>query len=113
MTRFYALHDSEPVMKSYGAIEIGLKSLEDYNRKGFGIFWVLNEFEGARKKENLKKIFDKFYRVHTGNLHDVKGFGLGLAYVKKIIQDHKGTIRAESELGVGTKFVIVLPLLKI
>lgn len=62
------------------------------------------------RKDDLRKIFDKFFRVSTGDRHDVKGFGLGLAYVKKMVEEFGGEITAESEFGRGTTFTLTLPL---
>jgi two-component system phosphate regulon sensor histidine kinase PhoR len=61
-------------------------------------------------RETTSKVFDKFYRAHTGNIHNVKGFGLGLNYTKQMVEAHMGTIEVQSTIGVGTTFTVSIPL---
>lgn len=80
------------------------------NVKDFVLIKVKDNGIGMSKVAQ-KRVFEKFYREHTGDLHDVKGHGLGLAYVKKIIDDHNGQIYVESEKGKGSTFIIKIPLI--
>ena len=82
------------------------------NAKG-KIFISIKDNGIGIKKADQKKIFDEFFRVDTGNIHSVKGHGLGLHYVKQVVDWHHGKITVESRLGEGTNFVISLPLKKI
>jgi two-component system phosphate regulon sensor histidine kinase PhoR len=86
------------------AIEISSK-----NQKGKLLLTFKDNGKGI-SKENMRHIFEKFYRVPTGNIHDVKGFGLGLFYVKTILEEHGGSISVKSNLGTGSEFTVSLPV---
>ena len=101
------LDNAEKYTKDTPHIEIQTTDQKD------GVQIMIRDNGIGISKEDLKNIFEKFYRVHTGNLHDVKGFGLGLSYVKSIVDAHGGRVTVKSELGKGSAFYINLPYKKI
>ena len=76
---------------------------------GNGIMITIEDNGIGISKSEQKKIFDKLYRVPTGNIHEVRGFGLGLNYVKAIVEEHHGKISLESEVNKGSTFRVFLP----
>ncbi|MDA3954809.1 MAG: HAMP domain-containing sensor histidine kinase [Bacteroidales bacterium] len=92
----------------YSDTEPNITILTWQNKKGVYVS-VVDKGIGIKKQEQ-KRIFDQFYRVSTGNVHNVKGFGLGLSYVKKIVEAHNGNIRLKSEVRRGTTFEIFIPI---
>ena len=78
---------------------------------GNSIILKISDQGSGMSKAAQKKVFEKFYREHTGDIHNVKGHGLGLAYVKRIVEDHHGHVSVESEKGKGSTFIVKLPLI--
>jgi signal transduction histidine kinase len=78
---------------------------------GNNIILKVSDKGSGMSKVAQKRVFEKFYREHTGDIHNVKGHGLGLAYVKRIVEDHQGHIDVVSEKGKGSTFIIKLPLI--
>ena len=92
----------------YSDKDLSIK-IKTYNHKKM-LFIEVEDHGLGIKKDDQRMIFDKFYRVPTGNIHNVKGFGLGLYYVKLIIEEHDGSIQVNSTYGKGTTFSLNLPL---
>jgi len=80
-------------------------------RQGENIRFTVSDNGIGISRSNQRKIFDRLYRVPTGNIHDVKGYGLGLSYVKAIVENHGGKIEVKSELHRGSEFIVTLPLI--
>ena len=97
------LDNAEKYSPENPQIHISTKNVKE------GVEITISDKGIGMSKDALKNIFDKFYRVHTGNRHDVKGFGLGLSYVKALVSAHKGSINVNSELGKGSSFKLILP----
>jgi two-component system phosphate regulon sensor histidine kinase PhoR len=82
--------------------------IQTYNTRK-SLFIVISDNGIGMSRDTISRIFEKFYRAHTGNVHNVKGFGLGLTYVKAIVDAHKGKIKVESTVGKGSKFTLEFP----
>lgn len=96
----------------YKKDDVALHLVVSTKNHGDNLYIVIEDNGIGISKDNLKRIYDRFFRVHTGDRHNVKGFGLGLAYVKKMVELHHGNIKVTSEFDKGTRFTIILPTIK-
>jgi len=102
---FNLLDNAEKYSKETPKIEISTENKSNW------VIVQIKDYGIGISKENLTQIFERFYRIPTGNVHNVKGFGLGLSYVKRIVDEHHGKIKVESTVGKGTKFRLYFPVI--